>query len=303
MSTISSFLLPNNTFNKTEPPCPYKENGHLIHCKTVLEQASEMESPVIVLTAFSGLVLNIVIILVLKKMMAQRQTQAQIHLLTLAFSDVTICLFYPFMSIWSSFCDPCLPCVRPFVCFYTFNFLVCATVVMLMINRFATLYITFVRAKALSTLRNAMASRNQTPRQILTEMIIYVVVGSALTYLIGSGLLFPCEFSCAFLVIYPVLISTMAILASFVLIRLRFHSISSVANDDFQRLIGFVAFFYVCTLIGAVIVSTESLSKKHSWLRSFINILNSSVNLIIYLVASHGFREAFVNYFRCENGQ
>ena len=294
----------NTTENKTEQPCQYKDQGHVIDCKTIQREAQLWGSPVILVTAITGLILNIVVIVILIKMMKRRQTQAQIHLLALAFSDVSVCLFYPLMAVWSKTCDPCLPCGPAFVCFCMHRFLTYATSFMYIVNRFTAVYITFVRAKALTTLKNAMASLNKAPRKVLKELIIAVSIGSALLFLIGLGLMILCKFVCAIMVIYPILITMMTILASFVLIRLRYHVISSVVKDEFQRLIALVAFFYGFTLIGAVILARDKVvSAEYSWLRSFINILNSSINLFIYFIASRAFRNAFVKCFRHEGGQ
>ena len=102
----------------------------------------------------------------------------------------------------------------------------------------------------------------------------------------------------------------MAFLASFTLFKLGFRNFTfpSAVRDDFQKLVAIVALvFCVNQLVVAVfygfLLSVDSQDFVVTYRRVFpgarlATILNSSVNLFIYLLASNSFRVAFCDVFK-----
>ena len=113
--------------------------------------------------------------------------------------------------------------------------------------------------------------------------------------------------SAAYAVLYcTVIIAVEVALAVFVLCKLRIRRQSvdrrRSADDDFERLVALVALVFCCCLLMNLVDFIFRLHAKNEWdayasrwnyWSNFAVALNSSVNLIIYLVASHNFRVAF----------
>ena len=57
-------------------------------------------------------------------------------------------------------------------------------ILFLALNRFMTLYISFVRARAVMNLQNALKSQNKTQREILKELCFFVSILTAANFLI-----------------------------------------------------------------------------------------------------------------------
>ena len=111
----------------------------------------------------------------------------------------------------------------------------------------------------------------------------------------------------AYAVLYcTVIIAIEVALAVFVLCKLRIRRQSvdrrRSADDDFERLVALVALVFCCCLLINLVEFIFRLHAKNEWdaltgpwifWSLFAGVSNSSVNLIIYLVASHNFRVAF----------
>ena len=218
----------------TEEPCVFQLGFIEESCVWVGAAAKSIGTPLNTIVTFCGLTFNILVILIIRECMKQQRTQAQIHLRALALSDISVCIIYIGIAIWSWICQPCLPCSQAFSCKLTFEVMIHALILLLVWNRVMTLYITFIRAKALFNTTNAMASQNKAEQRVLVELVFFGFIGTILTAISGFSLMFACTFDCPFVIILPFWIITMVFLASFILVRLRRRlSISTATSDDF----------------------------------------------------------------------
>ena len=114
----------------------------------------------------------------------------------------------------------------------------------------------------------------------------------------------------------------MAILAAFILLKLRLRkrdasrpsaiSASKVVEDDFQKLVALVAFVFCCSRMTSAIVAEYILERvdedqrvvRQTYFWSvFGTVLNSSVNIFVYLFASTTFRNGILSlgFDLCQN--
>ena len=247
-----------------------------------------------------------------------RRTQAQIHLLTLAFSDLTVNVAGIVDVIFTTatacnLCDPCTEVQNEYfhVYFVTFTIWHLATGV----NRMITLYITFVRARTLFDLNYSISSQKMTQRRVMIELgaytLIWTVVGHVWIYMMEKiltwyGVPSLISYYSVVFVGLVVTILTMLIFAAYILIKLQYCDSS---GKDFQRLVALVALVFSGTnvisaagfgfaMIEANIdVSTGEAAKYLFWPVLAIS-LNSSVNLLVYLAASRNFRRAFSRFWK-----
>ena len=294
---------------ETEEPCIFELGFSEESCDWVRAAAKSIGTPLNTFASFCGLMFNMLVILIIRECMKQQRTQAQIYLRALALSDISVCTIYIGIAIWSWNCQPCLPCSQAFSCKLTFAVMIHALIILVIWNRIMTLYITFMRAKAVSNTTNAMASQNKAEQRVLVELVFFGFIGTILTAIAGFSLMFACTFDCPFVIILPFWIITMVFLASFILVRLRRRlSISTATSDDFQKLVAIVALFFSCSLTVDFVVSTVIFCAEEKrkaelvaalWeFRSCGHILNSSVNFFIYLFASPNFRAASLRIFQ-----
>ena len=152
----------------------------------------------------------------------------------------------------------------------------------------------------------------------MTELVIFTaILGIVFILLFGvtlrifTALEIPMEIVIVWVLFTGNVIAStiMVILAAFILVKRRFrrHSVvqqgTRTADDDFQKLVALVALlFCFCKFMAAVhlvrvLVLEDKLSARESfyWGTAFA-ILNSSVNLFIYLIASRNFRNAFLEF-------
>ena len=111
-----------------------------------------------------------------------------------------------------------------------------------------------------------------------------------------------------FLSYFVVLIIVEMTLASFVLIKLGLRRRNSAKGrtssiDDFEKLVTLVALVFCCTHVLTVIDDVSDLYSvdRHQAMRSrsyywslVAGVLNSSVNVFVYLLASRNIRTAFI---------
>ena len=147
--------------------------------QTLIESVSH---PAVASVTFMGIIFNVIIIFVIRQSMRRRQTQAQIHLSVLAFSDIALGCAALGVAALSWSCDFCLPCsnLRARTCAITafvihFCWLLCVS-----INRSTSICIAIIRAKTIFIARNALKSQKTSLRSTLTELGIYISVASVL---------------------------------------------------------------------------------------------------------------------------
>ena len=308
-------MMTNSTTNfsifidKTDPPCQYELLTRHLRCEIYQTSPEVAVSVFKAFASFASMILNLFVILAIRQTMKQKRTQAQIHLMALAVSDWSVGFCFFCQPIWKWSCDLCLPCgrVKP-LCFWMDKILFYLLTLFLSFNRVTNLYITLSRAHAVSSVQNAAKIRDKTPKSVVKELIIVVFIGSVLLLLIGYGLIMALRFEHAALIISSVCFLPMTIAAFFVIkkLRQRKSEASTLVHDEFQKLVVLVALFYCCTLIWEVVVSSVNLNagdKEHKlrgYWRAFGHIINASVNLFIYLLASRSFRDSFIKVFRID---
>ena len=286
--------------------------------------------PSMALVSFASILLNLLVVFVFSRDIRRRKrrwrsTQAQVHLLCLAFSDISVGLSFVWGAILGLTCDSVTespPCARSFVLFKTGFFLTTS------FNRVTTLYITIVRAIATTNVRSALRSRSESPRRTFTEVTVSGVLGGILVFLAGCGLVRllytrlgdqnPVD--TVFLIFFVVYTVVMAAVASFIVWKLWTLNNSPLlsgarlnAADDLGKMVAptvAVVALVLClsNLVGivfwAIVVfsrnSAEIIAKTNLefWL-NFCLILNSSVNLFIYIAVSAKFRTALVKFGKC----
>ena len=186
------------------------------------------------------------------------------------------------------------------------------------INRSMTLFISFARATALRNKTNPRKSRRKSRRKVVTELCVSTAIVTVATLLVYALAIFviPSQFGLPlfnviawfFLSYFVVLIIVEMTLASFVLIKLGLRRRNSgkgrtSSYDDFDKLVALVALVFCCTHVLTVIDDVSDLYSvdRHQAMRSrsyywslVAGVLNSSVNVFVYLLASRNIRTAFI---------
>ena len=156
-------------------------------------------------------------------------------------------------------------------------------------------------------------------------MVIYGIAGSIPLFLVWLGLiqllkLFEAKkpFSVVCLIVYPILITTMILMASFILYQTKPTSPRTSTSDvvNYRKLNALAEFHKQVAAVALVFCSCQSLSLVRNGLlalhprgaqivheygldtgNAFLNIFNSSVNIFIYLSISRNFRRAFIRFW------
>ena len=106
--------------------------------------------------------------------MKLRQTPAQIHLLALAYSDLTYIVANLTSATVSWFCDPCLPCQQLGRCYAAILFGAFLWATTASYNRALTLYITWLRARAIQQpFHQHTVGQNRKKHRIKSRLIIH----------------------------------------------------------------------------------------------------------------------------------
>ena len=289
------------------------------NCTITQAQADHFGDPLALSISVTGSLLNVLVIFVIFEAMRQRRTYAQTHLMALAFSDLAVGVLAICLGIFSRSCDLCIPCSQAKSCFYGFRIVFSFFLLSGGINRSMTLCISFTRAQSIKNATNAIKNENDKKQgRVLMELLgLTAIVTVATVMILVLGMFFIPKFVSLprfvifdkfFIVYLFALILVELLLAFFVLIKLRIHKRSvlrdgsaSPMNDDFEKLVALVALVFCCTHFVSVIDFVLCLDDHDEleWRQSLgqywttiATIFNSSVNLIVYAVASKRFRTA-----------
>ena len=331
-----------------------EEDVNAWNCSLVQAHVNHFRNPLIACISVAGLLLNLLVIFVIRESMNQRRTQAQIHLMALAISDLTHCAAYVAFATLSRTCDFCpLQSTQNHTqgegnreetgvggargmgrggassaCFTWFNAVVFLWLLSGSINRSMTLYISFIRAQSVKNGANAQISRNKAPSRIWIELGAYTIILTFFNfcafgfsaYLVSYALQvewFVAQAGCLIAFILAMICAEMT-LAIFVLVKLRLRKrnrspaiarrrFSAAVEDDFEKLVALVALMYCSTYVVPVIQNVFNLSAAdeletaespwEGW-SHVSGVVNSSVNFVVYLVASRGFFSSFVRLWK-----
>ena len=304
----------SSTTNETDSPCDFSM-VHAEACGNVKGAIDSFGHPATICCAIIGIFLNVVVIIVICHAMKQRQTQAQIHLLTLAFSDLAYVICCSNLAIVSWSCDACLPCPQLGRCHTVILVAGSLWVIASSTNRCLILVITGLRARAIKNPFQQHANQDQSARRVFGELIGYTVLssGTLITVteivkylLIQNGASRPRTLIGTFITHSSLWIVVMLSLATYILVKLRYRNYGgsghiSNAEADFQRLVALVAIVFSVThvvgLVNSVVVLAHNLQPQGPW-GAFSSTLNSSINFFIYLAASNRFKNAFWGWWR-----
>ena len=229
------------------------------------QEMNEFTHPLFVSFSFSSLILNLLVILVIREAMKARRTHAQLQLLCLSFSDISVGVAYVWDFVLSSVCDISKPCEEAKPCLYLMFGGIHFIQQTLLLNRSMTICITYVRCKVVSGFRGAQETNEKTPRRMLAELIIYSLLLHFLSSLVILGLIYLFRsFDLAVFVVGVSIAVLMAVMTGFIFYRLRLnyqrsqHRTRRVAVGDFQKLAALVALvFCCCQLIVGVLTGIE----------------------------------------------
>ena len=133
--------------------------GAFLNSNCSFQQSMEsLRHPLPISIATLGIFANILVILVIRHTMHRRQTQAQIHLMALAFCDIAVTSLALYFVPISWKCNLCLPFNEARRCYIAFIVGGLLWLFALGMNKYMTLYITFVRAKAIYNFKYALKS-------------------------------------------------------------------------------------------------------------------------------------------------
>ena len=246
--------------NDTESPCDFSKWG-ADTCYHKKEHFDSFGHPASLSCAVVGIFLNVVVIFVLRHAMKVRRSQGQIHLLALAFSDLASVIGFLNVGISGWLCDPCLPCYQLGRCYAALLVVFILWLLAVYTNRWLTLVITWLRARAIKNPFLQHANRDQSLCQSMTELIGYTLlflgIGLAVSetvryFLIQNGLS-PSRIQHGFLIASACLgIVMMLSVATYILVKLRQRDDGagnniSHAEADFQRLVALVAVVFGLT--------------------------------------------------------
>ena len=311
-----------------------------VNCTKVKSGMAIYGKPIAVALSFLSLLSNLLVVLVIRRMMRKQRSQAQIHLLCLAFSDLGVGIAFAWGAISCWTCNPCESCneaaAKGTISWCLLNRIIhrCFYELFYNINRFVTLYITYVRAKVVTNFKYAMESQNKTARKCILEVTIFcalsVIIHELMLIFVYVRIL-PSSLDLAAVLILDVdlpssfdtlafAITTgwtviIASLSLFIILKLRGQlkvagvipngTVSNV-TDDFQKLVVTVALAFCSIHIIDVVIhgifafnppvaGIDRRNHLRAW-TMYNDILNSSVNLFIYVAVSNSFRNAFVQF-------
>ena len=208
-----------------------------------------------------------------------------------------------------------LPQARP--CVIAYEFALSFWSLFGCVNRAMTFYVTFVRARAVNAVRYAMRVRNKTGACVVAEIIVFSLLGGILCMGIFVAMLNMMTYPEAMFVSHSFSALFVAFLAIVTLLALRrrLTAVEEISHpkgdrgsvDEFQRLVALVALVFCCCqlvcaivwlLVDAIEENVTLVTKQLLW-TEFAAVLNSTVNLFVYIAASSEFRKAFMNFIRC----
>ena len=187
------------------------------------------------------------------------------------------------------------------------------------LNRWLTLYITLERTKAVWTVTGGVKADKKTKNRVLWELSLYGIAGSIPLWLVCWGLIKLLDalnvrepFSVGCLIVYPILITAMVIMAAIILYQTKSTNVRRSTSEivtsrrnadpiaEFQKQVASVAFVFcscqVLSLVrnGLIALDSHGPQKVGDYhldtLNAFLNIFNSSINIVIYVVVSPNFR-------------
>ena len=321
-TTLKNF----STTTKTEPPCNFLIAEACGQINGFLNSFGHVAN---ISCAVVGIFLNVVVIFVLCNSMKERRTKGQIHLLTLSLSDLFYLVCSANLAVLSWFCDACLPCHQ---LGHRHTAILVSIVVWLVAgttNRFLTIVITWLRARAINNPYSQFVTKVPSPCRMLMELLGYTVVSSGISsaaieivryFLIRNGAS-PARTEAGILIFRNSLWAVVMLsLAAYILIKLRRRKASankaqrrrkegdhrnlSNTEAEFQRLVALVALVFSLTsgvIVANMVVVFRNLPHDQppqgSW-GGFSGILNCSLNFFVYMAASRHFRNAFRSSFR-----
>ena len=251
-----------STTNESRSPCDFSMM-YADTCDYVQTGLDSFGHPVSVSFAFLGILLNVLVIGVILHAMKLRQTQAQIHLLALAFSDLAFVVSCLFLAVVSWFCDPCLPCYQTVRCypaiFLGFFFWALASFA----NRSLTLYITWLRARAIQNpfyqQRNQSTSLTRALGELggysaLCTIVSFVITRLARMAITRYGVSLSRTHTAIIIGSNVVWTGVMLALATFIIIKLNskkcYMSRAYVASRLAIKISSWVNFFFLIALFG-----------------------------------------------------
>ena len=321
--------------NQTDAPCAYNWGNPLPgNCTIHRVTFRHFGHPVCAAISILGLFLNIIVVLVIHKSMTigKRRTQAQIHLLVLGYSDLAVCAATICWAVFSWACDPCAPCKEASACFHFHTIAYFFWFISFTANQWLTVFITYIRARALWSINGALISQNKTQNRMLLELVgatalcciaVFLLLFIAKAVFDFAQIPFHIGIVWVLLSLYVLKITTMMVLTINILIKLRFSQSSSsvsqrsagATTDDFQKLVALVAAMFCCTQLVAgvnfvLILNADDMlfaAEQFLWI-NVVSGFNCSFNLVIYVIASRNFRIATKNFWTnafdgasCEN--
>ena len=251
--------------------------------------------------------------------MKQRRTLAQLQLLCLGISDISVGVVFVWGAISSWMCDFYKPCEDAKPYFYSFishtNSLMHTTA----FNRSITRYIAYIRSIVMSGMKGALKIKNMTPCGMLTELVLYTLLLNILSFMVFFGLIgFFQSSQLAIWVVFASLAVLMVGMTSFIFYRFWVYRNNGetklgncVASDDFQKLAALVALVFCCCQVNTAVwwgyrVFTRGndlvINIDDLWyldLAYFGVIANSAANLFIYLLGSSTFRRRLSRSLLC----
>ena len=288
------------------------------NCTIIQSAAALYGDPLCASISIVGVFLNVLVVLVIRESMNRRRTAAQIHLVALAISDITVGASAFSAAILSWSCNFCrLPCENAKFCFMSYALAILFQDFFLILNRSMTLYISFVRAKSLMSVTEAIATGKKSQRRVIIELGLKVTILTVAHFcllVLPNFILYHRKIAgpnnamawCR-IFSFGIYAITEIIIATLILITLRYRRRSpdgnaSPVDDDFAKLVGLVAFVFSGTAVLGIFEGVAALQavndfesmhgSRRYWL-IFFNLVNSSINIVIYLIASRNFRHAF----------
>ena len=263
---MNASMANGSSTNDTESPCDFSKWG-ADTCYHVKGHFDSYGHPASISCAVVGIFLNVVVIFVLRHAIKKRRTQGQIHLLTLAFSDLAFVIGCFNQGVISWLCDPCLPCYQLGRCYAALLVVFILWLLAVYTNRWLTLVITWLRARAIKNPFLQHANRDQSLCQSMTELIGYTLLFSSISiavsetvrYFLIQNSVSPSRIQLDFFIASACLfIVIMLSLATYILVKLRQrddgagNNISN-AEADFQRLVALVAVVFGLTHVVALV--------------------------------------------------
>ena len=163
---VSSFLHFRPRLQSSSPPRFHRlQQGHthmIDSYNCTIDRQRQLEHfghPAVFSFSILCVLFNSLVIHLLRLSRSRRPTHAQLHLQALACSDVSVGLTSFCIGIVSWHCDLCQPCQRAWTCALVTEIFYLLWAIFGCVNRVMTVCITFFRAEAVSSLRNALRGR------------------------------------------------------------------------------------------------------------------------------------------------